>query len=392
MGESALTAIKMICERADYKFYFKYDGTPVFKPAADGAVVFAFTEEKHIASARNYQDYSEIWNRIIIEGKKQADPVNLEETLSSELRGEAADDEEGGSIDTYGERTKTIKNHLFQDQTDLDAMCASLLAKYKDPKWYADVEVPFNLVPLELGDKITWVERLSPTARITQAGIIRDIKISTFNTIYKCEIVPPIFYDDFEDGIRAPEWTDVENNGTIVEADGVLRLAIADGVHGDFWGGLTDAPVCTVDILDTTKCLEIITKINSYEVTNKTRVGLYITDSVDGTHGIFFARGRNDTTPTNGLGINDMNVGELAYVDETTLPIWLRIRTSGSQGAGSILYFDYSTDGYTWTNLHVQEDESWSKAGLLVKNWADDWSAVSAPFEFFRICELICPR
>jgi len=197
------------------------------------------------------------------------------------------------------------------------------------------------------------------------------------------------FVDNFDDLLRHPDWTDEPGNGSITESGGVLTLALADEVHGEFWGDVTEAPVCTVDILDTTKCLEIITKINSFTVNNKIRAGLYITDMVSGNNGLFFARGRNDTTPSNGLGINDMNVGELAYVDEMALPIWLRIRTSGSQGSGSLLYFDYSTDGYTWTTLHVQEDESWSKAGLLVKNWQPDWSAVSAPFEFFKIKEIL---
>jgi len=189
VGEPALGAIKMICERANYRFFFTYEGKPAFIPAPNNAVVFNFTAQSHIASVRNYQDRDEIWNRIIIEGSKRADPVNLEEARGSQFIGEAADDGVGDSIDTYGERTKTIKNHLFQDQTDLNAMCATLLAEYKDPKWYADIEVPFNPVPLELGDKITWKERLSPTVEITQTGIIRDIKISTFVTTYKCVIV-----------------------------------------------------------------------------------------------------------------------------------------------------------------------------------------------------------
>jgi len=186
VGDSALSAIRMICERADYRFHFKYDGTPVFKPKPAGAVVFTFTDQKHIASIRNYQDHNEIWNKVVIEGKKRADPVNLEESRSSEFTGEA---EDGASITAYGERTLTIKNHLFQDQTDLDAMCVTLRDEYKTPKWYADIEVPFNPVPLELGDKISWKERLSPTLEITQEGIIRDIKISTFFTTYKCVIV-----------------------------------------------------------------------------------------------------------------------------------------------------------------------------------------------------------
>ena len=101
------------------------------------------------------------------------------------MSGEEHDDT---SIDEYGERTLTIKNHLFQDQASINAMCISLLAEYKDPKWYADIEVPFKPVPLELGDEISWKERLSPTLEITQTGTIRDTKINNFKTTYKGEM------------------------------------------------------------------------------------------------------------------------------------------------------------------------------------------------------------
>ncbi|GAG87337.1 unnamed protein product, partial [marine sediment metagenome] len=64
IGTPFIDAIRMLCEVCDYRFHFKYNGTPVFRPAPDGAVVFAFTAQKHIASVRNYQDHGEIWNRI----------------------------------------------------------------------------------------------------------------------------------------------------------------------------------------------------------------------------------------------------------------------------------------------------------------------------------------
>jgi len=184
-GSKCLNAIKKLCERSDYRFHFKYDGTPVFKPKpAPETTAFTFTDQKHITSANPFQDRKEIKNRIVIKGEKQAEPVGKDETLPPELKGEAYDQD---SIDEYGERTLTIDNHLFQDQASIDAMVASLLAERKDPKWYADVEVPFNPVPLELGDKMGWKGRLSPILEITQTGVIRDIKIDTFDTLYKCE-------------------------------------------------------------------------------------------------------------------------------------------------------------------------------------------------------------
>ena len=190
-GTTCLEAIKMLCERCDYRFFFKYDGTPVFKPkpAVDAAVDFIFTDPRHIASINTYQDQGEIKNRIIIKGMKQAEPVSKEETMPSEFRGELSD---ADSIAAYGERTLTITNHLFQDQDSIlneaeDAgMCFDLLAEHKNPKWYTDLVIPFNPVPLELGDTIQWPERLSPGVNITKRGIIRDIKIDNFNTTYKC--------------------------------------------------------------------------------------------------------------------------------------------------------------------------------------------------------------
>ena len=183
-GSNCLSAIAKICERCDYRFYFKYDGSPIFrpKPTAGGAV-FTFTDPKHIATISTYQDQNEIKNRIVIKGLKQSETVSKEETMPSQLTGEASD---GASILAYGERTKTINNHLFQTQAPLDAMCITLKDEYHEPKWYSDLGIPFNPVPLELGDNIQWEEMLSPTRDITQEGIIRDIKIDGFSATYKC--------------------------------------------------------------------------------------------------------------------------------------------------------------------------------------------------------------
>jgi len=182
-GSTLLNAIKMLCERCNYRFWFKYNGQPAFKSApAPGVPVFKFTSAGHIASARTYQDQNEIKNRVIIKGIKQAEPGNRDETVPSELVGEASD---AGSIATYGERTLTITNYLFQTQGAINAMCIILRDLYKTPNWYCDLVVPFNPVPLELGDNIQWEERLAHGLDWTQTGIIRDIKITNFTTTYR---------------------------------------------------------------------------------------------------------------------------------------------------------------------------------------------------------------
>lgn len=188
-GTTCLDAVKKICERCDYRFYFEYDGTPVFRPAPGAAAAdFTLTDPKHVETVKTYQDQDEIKNRIVIKGLRQTSHINMDETVSSQYKGELADDGGGGSIELYGERTLTMENHLFQNQADLDQMCIDLLAEYKDPKWYADLVIPFNPVPLELGDNIKWEERLSPILDITPSpeGIIRDVKIDNYRTTYKC--------------------------------------------------------------------------------------------------------------------------------------------------------------------------------------------------------------
>lgn len=184
-GSTCLNAIRMICERCDYRFYFRHDGVPFFKPKpAAGAAVFIFTNPKHAASITTYQDMNEIKNRIVIKGLKQSDTPGREETMPSDLKGE---DSDVASITSYGERTLTIDNHLFQIQAVIDAMCTALLAEYKDPKWYSDIPMDYLPVPLEMGDNIQWEERLSPTLEITQTGMIRDIKLDSYSMIYECE-------------------------------------------------------------------------------------------------------------------------------------------------------------------------------------------------------------
>jgi len=210
-GKSCLSGIKMLCERCDYRFYFKYDGTPVFKPIpspkAHGSEDMEF-RRWHISDPEYYEDRNEIRNRIVIEGLKQALPEGAEETVPSELKGTAFNQ---ASIDDYGEHTLSIKNHLFQDQDSLDDMCTTLLARYKDPMWYFSIASPFNPAPLEIWDTIV-AELLLKTAEIPGQkygsfkydsgvkygsvdiaigvrGLIRDIKIDGNNVTYKCEEV-----------------------------------------------------------------------------------------------------------------------------------------------------------------------------------------------------------
>lgn len=187
-GSPYVKAINMICERCNYRFYFNHNGIPIFVTApVAGAPVFATFNPQHFTGPRLYQERNEIKNRIVIEGEKLAELTGWEDNMPSELKDEAFD---AVSIAAYGELTKAIKNLLFQDLASITAMCATLLAAYKDPKWYFDFETPYNAVPLVLGDTVLVQELLDIAGpiNVTHTCLIRNADVSQFNVTYKCQI------------------------------------------------------------------------------------------------------------------------------------------------------------------------------------------------------------
>lgn len=192
----------------------------------------------------------------------------------------------------------------------------------------------------------------------------------------------PIFKDEFDDAERNSQWTDSPGNGTITEAGDLLTIAFGPGVNAEF--SLGNAPLAMMTPGENEIIIE--TKLDSYTVNDDTATGIYITDTIAPGSGISFTRFRNEPT-RNGIMVWDVGVGELAYVAVTTLPIWLRIRISGS-GAGSAMTFEYSTNGYYWIGLLEHADETWITVGLYASNWGAH-NAVDADFEHFRVYEAI---
>ena len=187
-GSTYVKAIKMLCERCNYRFYFNWNGDPKFVTAPTiGAPVFTTFLPQHFTSPRLYQDRNEIRNKIVIEGEKRAELTGWEENMPSELKDEVSD---APSIVAYGEHTLNIRNHLFQDQISISAMCGTLLVAYRIPKWYFDFETPYNAVPLVLGDTVRVQELLDIALPITVTHIclIRNADISLYNVTYKCEM------------------------------------------------------------------------------------------------------------------------------------------------------------------------------------------------------------
>ena len=184
------------------------------------------------------------------------------------------------------------------------------------------------------------------------------------------------FSDDFNDDIRDPKWTDDLNNGTIVESGELLTIGVANGVDAGWGAG--NSPYAMITPEDDEVIFE--TKLNSYTVNDDTGAGLYIHDHIDPTGGISFTRFRNETTPVNGIMVWRVGVGQLAYAAVTTLPIWLRIVTTGIK-VGATLKFYYSTNGTDWILLYTDASETWDIIALYVTNWGVK-NAISAPFEY----------
>jgi hypothetical protein len=209
VGTTLLEAIRFCCERANYRFFFKYDGTPDFNPAPTAEISGSEDVALHEGNYTEpvvFRDKSELWNSVIIEGLEQGQRVSPKEVMDSELR---AEENDSTSIAAYGEHTKVIQNHLFQNQTPLSAMAVILLALQKDPKWYFGFTLDYNPLPLEIGDTVRqqvlldvglgskWGEFVwgdgtiygAASTVIVRRGIIRDISIDAFDVKYTCEKV-----------------------------------------------------------------------------------------------------------------------------------------------------------------------------------------------------------
>jgi len=193
-GQSILSAVQLICERANYRFWFTYDGKPRFQPApVDGDPDFTLASTGDLKDVSEFQDIGMVRNRISIEGCETAMyQATRDDKATDKFKDEASDTT---SIEDYLEKTHAISNHLFQDEASITAMCALLLAEFKDPKLYSELELFANPVPLELGDIIAWTIELAPSVEVTPKGIIRDIQLSGARANYKVEVVPvPFIY------------------------------------------------------------------------------------------------------------------------------------------------------------------------------------------------------
>lgn len=188
-GTSALEAARMLCERANYRFWVTGPGVFSFRPGdALGATAdFTFSSIAQLGKGTALtQDLETVANRVTIEGEEKTIlPATADKP--SKWSGES---EDATSIDLYLERTRAISNRLFQDQDSVDDMCDELVAEFKDPKWYVEVAVPFCATPFEIGDSVTLQVPLTPQTSVEKKAVIRAMEISVAETRLNCEVDP----------------------------------------------------------------------------------------------------------------------------------------------------------------------------------------------------------
>jgi hypothetical protein len=210
-----------------------------------------------------------------------------------------------------------------------------------------------------------------------ETNTYRTTDLATFTRVHPATR----WIDHFDDAARDPKWIDTPHNGTIVEAAGVCTLSVAGAVNGNWWTGLSNAPVSVV-VPEGQENLEVRILLNNYTVNDNTAAGFYITDLVDGGSGYQFTRARSGAN--NGMRVTKQGGGPgwpVWVTPMVALPVWLRMRITGS-GAGHTIYFEYSQDEITWTQVASVSDYVWNYAGVLAQNWGA-FNAISAPFEYF---------
>lgn len=186
-GTTALDAVRMLCERANYRFWFDHAGVPHFHAApqrADNADM-TFTSLSQFSALTLYQDISEVRNRITIEGAEMNIEPARDELQNTRFTAEI---EDAASIALYQEKTYSLSNVLFDSQAACSAMATAMLDAYKTPKFYVEITTDFCALPLEIGDTIILPVPVSLATSVTKTAIVRSMNIANGSVSYVCEI------------------------------------------------------------------------------------------------------------------------------------------------------------------------------------------------------------
>lgn len=208
------------------------------------------------------------------------------------------------------------------------------------------------------------------------------------------------YLDNFDDDSRHWGWYDNAKNGTITESGEVVTLALADAANGaiEYW------PRCLLG--DPGAPFEVKAKLNSYTVNDGTHAGICVSSSsasYSWNKQFLFGRAKNSSDGLDGLATTNMSGGWAETNAVTTLPIYLRFRiTVLSRDEAAICECAYSTDDISYTvldtfSMSAMYDGTMNNfvVGLFARNKAgtaiNGGKAISAPFEWFKMCRTLGP-
>jgi len=206
-----------------------------------------------------------------------------------------------------------------------------------------------------------------------------------------------IFEDNFNDESIYWAWVKRDNNAakTITEAGTVISFHVDKLTVAEWWGASHSAPQLHLGAYG--QPFVITTKISAFVPNDDCAAGLFIFNSDAAWQMMFMERAREDGTGLNGLAAWHPTAGVLASNAVVDMPIWLRMRVSGTHRLRSIIYFDYSIDGITFTNLTSRSNSGFypgtygTTVGLYVRNGVPDGSGannqIDADFDLFTMEE-----
>ncbi|MBY9008169.1 MAG: PKD domain-containing protein [Candidatus Lokiarchaeota archaeon] len=285
-------------------------------------------------------------------GLENLEIVSFVETMNS-IKGEVLDDDGGSneqtvdfaSIFEFSNLSPSIEI-LVPDNETINTE-VSFLVKIEDFN-QLDSEIDFDIQDV-IEDDIPSISEDFDIVNGTIEDITGDLEFNddefiSFSSDY--DIIENIaFFDDFNDNIRASNWTDDSNFGRIKEDDGVLKLKTTSF---SLWQNYSRwffawAPYCKIPLsLFSTEWWEITVNVSkhSYSRTGNHHYGLMIYENEKNVW--MFG-------PTNDGKIKITKIIEGKAIDENEIisnDTNLRIRK-----INDVYYFEHSSDGDNWSIL-----------------------------------------
>lgn len=372
-GTTGLEAVRLLAERADYIFYFQYDGRPVFipKPAikAPGAEDLALLKNQ-VAKPEHAKNDLEFYNRIKITGETQSHPVSIGEMESAPIVSSAS---HGNSIASFGEKNLDISNTLWQSQADADASVLAKLADLKDPKDYLRLDLAFCPIPVEWGDTVKVEVRLSSGLDVDTYGLVRDIKVSDFVQTVTLELNPLTV-------IAGPITLDLDlNPGTRTKRTGLYTGDIG-GVEGG--SGEAGSMIRTfLDLTDTpatyagqgAKRLQVNVTESGIEFTNYAQI---ITVAKSGGEYTTVQAAINSILDATSAKRYLVRVMPGTWAEQITMKSWVDVRGAGKHAtrldfaadAGTVILADYCQIEDVIIEGQAAAT-NWAIVGTNVSNW-----------------------